>query len=69
VAQPQDRSLPVDPLEVCRRIVELGATRALVARSFFGSGYDLARLPDDVAGLRRTLADLARQPHLRRIHA
>jgi citrate lyase beta subunit len=69
VAQPHDKSLPVDPLEVCRSIVGLGATRALVARSFFGGSYDLARLPDDVARLRRTLAEIAQQPSLQRIPA
>jgi citrate lyase beta subunit len=55
LARPYDRSLPVDPREVCRQIVSLGATRAFVARSFFGPDYDLARLPADLALLRQTI--------------
>ncbi len=59
VAQPGDKSLPVDPLATCRKIVHLGATRALVARSFFGAGYELAALDRDVAALRHVLATAA----------
>jgi citrate lyase beta subunit len=55
LARPDDRSLPRDPREVCRRIVTLGATRALVARSFFGRNYDLGRLAADIAALRQTI--------------
>jgi citrate lyase beta subunit len=55
LARPDDRSLPVDPREVCRQIVSLGATRALVARSFFGRDYVMAKLPADLAVLRQTI--------------
>jgi citrate lyase beta subunit len=55
LARPDDCSLPRDPREVCRQIVTLGATRALVARSFFGQNYDLGRFPADLAGLRQTI--------------
>ncbi len=67
VARPYDKTLPVDPLEVCKRIVDHGATRALVARSFFANGYDVNRLPADIALLRRVLRDFAAQRfHIRR---
>lgn len=59
VARPDDRSLPIDPASVCRKLVQLGATRALVARSFFGTGYALDNLDHDVDVLRRVLAAAA----------
>lgn len=59
VARAHCKGLPVDPYEVCKRITSLGATRALVARSFFGNGYDVACLPADIAELREVLRDLA----------
>jgi citrate lyase beta subunit len=55
VARPSNAGLPVHPLQVYRRIVRLGATRALVGRSFFGPHYDLSQLPNDVALVRRSL--------------
>ncbi len=59
LARPDDRSLPRDPREVCRQIVALGATRALVARSFFGHNYDLTRFSTDLAALRQTIRSFA----------
>jgi citrate lyase beta subunit len=64
LARPDDRSLPRDPREVCRQVVTLGATRALVARSFFGQNYDLGRLGADLAQLRRTIRSFAAEAAL-----
>lgn len=59
IARPNDSGLPVHPLEVYRRIVRLGATRAIVTRSFFGPQYDLRQLPNDIALARSALKESA----------
>ena len=54
-ARPNPLDLPYDPSKFARKISRLGSSRALISRSFFASGYDLARLAEDVAALRTFL--------------
>ncbi len=57
VARPDDASLRYHPGTFVRRIAGLGASRALIARSFLRKGDAISRLAQDIAALRTFLAE------------
>jgi hypothetical protein len=57
-ARPGDVSLPFDPATFVRDVVALGASRALISRSFLRVGDELSHLKGDIAALRAFVAGL-----------
>ena len=55
LARPGTPSLPYDPGAFAQRISKLGASRALISRSFFAGGYERIHLAKDIAALRTFL--------------
>ncbi len=58
-ARPGDKALPFDPAGFIREIAALGASRALISRSFFRPKVEARELAQDLTALRGFLDSLA----------